>query len=330
MQAYRIHQKHLQNKERTKRRYNEGGKATLFKKQKLPVPKEGHPISADCQDKGIVFYVPKEEEKFNPKDRRHLYDPLAVYKAGLLLDRVRGVERLTAPDRWCVLPKSETVTVEIPLTKYEHDEYKKEVVQELGHVAWHKAYFHVDKEEYEETQVKVDIKQVVRKVNSKSLPRWKPKNRYWDEDFIGGIEVPGTIFCTEGILIKKLKYWSGEKPDIVHQKDVSHTAVDTIGCSVLRRHQAPRWSYYPTVEEEAKTLDWNGLVDRNQWVYQSLYNIWTGEESVPGQEWRERVYWTGPARTHNRNEYFQCHYPPYCHVVEEVEEDAESEDDVQW
>ena len=110
------------------------------------VPQEGYGINQETseKEKGIVFYVPKEEEYFDPADLRLLYDPLEVYKAGLIVDRVHGVKRLKEPDRWCVLPESETVTVEVPLTEYQDfGEYGKEVVQELGHVAWHKAYFHV-------------------------------------------------------------------------------------------------------------------------------------------------------------------------------------------
>ena len=108
----------------------------------------------------------KEEEYFDPPDLRLLYDPLEVYKAGLVVDRVHGVKRLKEPDRWCVLPESETVTVGVPLTEYKDCEYGKEVVQELGHVAWHKAYFHVDNRVYEETQVDVGIRHVLHKVEA--------------------------------------------------------------------------------------------------------------------------------------------------------------------
>ena len=212
--------------------------------QRNDIPQGGYPLDEGSkEEKGIVFYRKKETEYFKPEDRRLLHDPVELYKAGLIVDRVHGVKRLKEPQRWCTLPESETVTIEVPLTQYEHSEYKKEVVQELGHVAWHKAYFHVDKEVYEPEEVDVEIRQVLQKVTSKSLPRWKPKNRYWDEEFIGAIEIPGTVFCTEKAVIKKLKFCQGDTPDVVHKRDVSQVERDTFGCSVFRRHQPPRWTY---------------------------------------------------------------------------------------
>ena len=312
---------------------------TFFPK-KYAVPQEGYDIDQETseKEKGIVFYVPKEEEYFDPADLRLLYDPLEVYKAGLILDRVHGVKRLKAPDRWCVLPKSETVTVEVPLTEYkDYGEYGEEVVQELGHVAWYKAYFHVDHRVYDETQVDVGIRQVLHKVEVKRLPRWKTntvRNRPWNVESIGEIEIPGTVFCTEHKVIKKLKFVKGDKPEVVHQTDVSHTTRGT-GCSVFRRSQPPT-CVYPAEQPTDKI--WNGLQNRNQWVFSSLFNIWTGEESVSdnyGNQWKERVYWTGPAQYYQRNEYLQCHYPPYCvNIVEEVAEEEEhievDEDSTVW
>ena len=61
-------------------------------------------------------------------------DELEKYKAGLIVDKVHNVKCLAEPKRWCVLPETETVTVEVPLT-YHDWQYEKEVVQELGHVA---------------------------------------------------------------------------------------------------------------------------------------------------------------------------------------------------
>ena len=290
------------------------------------VPKGGYRIEEESSkvEKGIVFYVPKEEEYFNPKKRTLLYDPLEVYKAGLVTDRVHNVKRLKEPLRWCVLPKSETVTVEVPLTEWKHTSYKKEVVQELGHVAWHKAYYHVDNRIFEESTTNITVKQVVKKLNDKSLPRWKPRNRAWDEEFFGAVEVPGTVFCTEQKLIKQLKYVRGEKPEVVHQTEIAHTVGDNIGCSIFRRNQPPVWQRFVQTEEDqvADTI-WNNQTDRKQWIYSSLYNIWTGEESVPDRDWRERVYWTGPARHFDRNKYLQCHYPPHCVDIVEVEEEEE-------
>ena len=233
------------------------------------MPQEGYGINQETseKEKGIVFYVPKEEEYFDPADLRLLYNPLEVYKAGLILDRVHGVKRLKAPDRWCVLPESETVTVEVPLTEYkDFGEYGEEVVQELGHVAWHKAYFHVDNKVYDETQVDVGIRQVLHKVEAKRLPRWKTntvRNRPWNVESIGEIEIPGTVFCTEHKVIKKLKFVSGKKPEVVHQTDVSHTTRGT-GCSVFRRSQPPK-CVYPAEQPTDKI--WNGLQNRNQWVF---------------------------------------------------------------
>ena len=102
---------------------------------------------------------------------------------------------------------------------------------------------------------------------------------------------------------------------------------------MFRRHQPPVWTYHRQPEEEENDKIWNGLEDRNQWVFSSLYHIWAGEERQPGDDWRERVYWTGPARHYQRNQYLECHFPPYCVVVEdEVEpEDIEvDEDSTAW
>ena len=62
------------------------------------------------------------------------------------------------------------------------------------------------------------------------------RNSPWDVEFIGAIEIPGTVFCTEQKVIKKLKFVCGDKPEVVHQTDVSHTTRGT-GCSVFRRNQ---------------------------------------------------------------------------------------------
>ena len=243
---------------RTKLRH-EQDKAYLPKQQ--TVPKQGYTIDRNTaeKEKDIVFYVPEEEEYFNPGDRRLLKDPLEVYKAGLIVDRVHNIKRLKEPERWVTLPESETVVFEVPLTKYEDYYYKDEVIQEIGHVAWHKAYFYVDKESFPEKSEDVYVLQVLSKVEKKGLPRWKSKNRYWDEDFIGYIKVPGTIFCTEQALIKKIKYFrqQGYTPEIVHTRDVSHTERDTIGCSIFRRHQPPNWTYNRASNEESNK-SWNG------------------------------------------------------------------------
>jgi hypothetical protein len=181
-----------------------------------------------------------EEEYFNPKKKPR--GALETYKAGLIVDKVQGIKRLKDPKRWCVLPASETVTVEVPLTKFKYNEYEKEVVQELGHVAWYKARFEVDKWVYDESYEDISVRQVLQKVDER-LPSWRPLTRYWDIEYIGAIEVPGTVFCTERGLIKNLRYWKGEdKPEVVHKRDVAHTEGDKIGCSIFRRHQPPGWS----------------------------------------------------------------------------------------
>ena len=253
-------------------------------------------------------------------------DPVELYKAGLIVYKVNNIKRLAEPNRWCVLPEIETVTIEVPLTEYKVCSYGKEVVQELGHVAWHKAYFHVDKKVYEPKEVDVEVRQVLQKVSSKSLSRWRPKTRYWNDKFIGTIEVPSTVFCTERHVIKKLKFCGGDTPEIVHKRDVSQVKRDTIGCSVFRRHQSPNWTYHTRPEDEESDKIWNGLESRNQWVYKSLYTIWAGEQEVQGlgYQWRERVYWTGPVRHLDRDEYL-CHHYLYCtDTVEDIEDDEEA------
>ena len=274
---------HYKRNKRIKLRHNED--KTYFP-PKYEVPKEGYRIDefTSEKEKGVVFYVPKEEEYFTPKDRRLLDNPLELYKAGLIVDRVHWVKRLKDPNRWCVLPESETMIVEVPLTEYKDSEYGKEVVQELGHVAWHKAYFYNDNRVYESEEVDVGIRQVLHKLEAKRLPRWKTnngRNHPWNVEFIGAIEIPGTVFCTEKKVIKKLKFKFVDKPEAVHQKEVSHTTRGT-GCSVFRRNQPPGWTYYRQPAEEQNDKIWDGLEDRNQLVFSLLYSIWAGKERVPG------------------------------------------------
>jgi len=302
------------------------------------VPKGGHPIDKDVPEEDNVFYETKDTEYFNPFDCTNLdseKNPLEVYKAGLIVDNI-NVKRLTNPKRWCVLPKSLTVIREVPLTVYKNFTFE-DLVQEVGHVSWHKSYYYVDKSINLECKTPIAVTQVLSKVEAKSLPRWKPRNRYWDVEFVGSIEIPGTVFCTERDLIKELglgskkrKWIRGVKPEIVHQRDVAHTSRDTTGCSILRRHQPPNWTYHSSPDEEQKDIIWNGLESRNQWIYTSLYSIWAGEEAVSDTDaYRERVYWTGPARHFDRDEFFQCYYEPYCHnvvEVEDIEEEAEVEE----
>jgi hypothetical protein len=315
---------------RIKRKHQED---KVFFPKRYTVPREGYNIDKETSEKerGIVFYVPKDEDYFDPYCRTLIDNHSERDKAARIIDRVHGVKLLRNPARFCVLPESETVEIEIPLTKYENDYYKEVVVQEIGHVAWHKATFYVDKKVYEESLVEVTVKQVLQKLDSTSRPRWKPKTRYWDQDYRGTLEVPGTIFCSEKDLIKKVKKyfkWQGYTPEIVHTKDVSHTVRDNIGCSVFRRHQPPRWTYNRTAEDEEGDAIWNGLESRNQWVFQSLYTIWAGEAAVPGSEYRERVYYAGPARHFNRDEYFNevfnCYEEPYCQeIVADFQEEEE-------
>ena len=175
-----------------------------------------------------------EEEYFDPTKRTLLTDPLELYKAGLIVDKVYGIKRLDKPKRWCVLQEDEIVMIEVPLTEYKDSAYGKEVVQELGHVAWLKAYFYVDNRLYEKSIADVVIIQVLRKVSANTPPRLRPWHFYWNSEYIGAIEVPGTVFCTERDLIKKLKYKLGDKPEVVHQKDISHTRRDNTGCLIFR------------------------------------------------------------------------------------------------
>ena len=353
--AKRIKRKHLEDK--------------VYFPKRFKVPKEGYEYTVselETPQEGIVFLVPEEEEYFTPLSQeiyfsleeeeeeyellpdqvlKLLENPVELHKAADIIDRVHGVKPLKNPDRWCVFPESETVEIEIPLTKYVNERYEELVIQEIGHVSWYKAVFHVDKRVYEESLTGVHIKQVIRKVETRGLPRWKAPARHWDQDFKGIIEVPGTIFCSEQALIKKVhKYFrrQGYTPEIVHTKDISRTDRDNIGCSVLRRHQPPHWSYTPIPRGEEEEKAWNGLECRNQWVFQSLYTIWAGEAAVPDSEYRERVYYAGPEKHFNRDEYFNevynCYAEPSCQVipdVEEVEEEplevyTEDEDEEVW
>ena len=104
-------------------------------------------------------------------------------------------------------------------------------------MSWYKAYYHIDKKVNVEDTHTIVVNQVLSKVETKSLPRWRPRIRYWDVEFVGSIEIPGTIFCTEKELIKKRKFIRGDKPEVVHSRDVAHTNRDRTGCSILRRHQ---------------------------------------------------------------------------------------------
>jgi acetoacetate decarboxylase len=73
-----------------------------------------------------------------------------------------------------------------------------------------------------------------------------------------------------------------------------------------------------------------------------LYTIWAGEAAVPDSEYRERVYYAGPEKHFNRDEYFNevynCYAEPSCQVIpdeEEVEEEplevnTEDEDEEVW
>ena len=106
---------------------------------------EEYIVDKNSEEKGIVFYDLMEEESFDPTKRTLLTNPLELYKAGLIVDKVYGIKRLKDPEWWCELTEDETVTVEVPLTEYKESAYGKEVVQELGHAAWHKAYFYIDK-----------------------------------------------------------------------------------------------------------------------------------------------------------------------------------------
>ena len=288
-------------------------------------PKEGYQTIYGSE--GYSFNDTSETEYFNPK--KDPVDELERYKAGLIVDKVNNVKRLAAPKRWCILPEVETVTVEVPLTYFDCV-YEKEVVQELGHVAWYKAYYHLDNAVYEEAEVEISVKQVLQKVERYRAPRWRRrKNKYWDTEFIGYSEVPGTIFCTQRELLKKKKYWSGPEIQILHYSDVAHTRRDNIGCSIFRRHQPPSWTHFSPASDainQENNKIWAGLENRNQWVYKSLYTIWAGENtrSDNGYNWTEQVLWTGPRREYNSEEYLKCNHPPHCVVIPDDEESSTS------
>jgi hypothetical protein len=273
-------------------------------------------------DEGILFDEgdPSEWEPFNPRVEPR--NELETYKAGLIIDKVHNIKRLKEPARWCILPYEDTVAVEVPLTKQGQYDYWPEVTQELGHVAWLAVTLHVDKEIYEEKQVDIKTKQVLVKWSERTARYKRQPRLYWDSEYTADIEVPRTVFCTERWLIDKLKYWRGyPKIEIVHHTAIAHTERDNIGCSIFRRHQPPGWTYWnPTPKEQRVEKEWNGLEGRNQWIYQSLFTIWAGEADHPVYEnCRERVYWCGPKRQHDINEYFEYVHPckgTTCYVIE--------------
>jgi hypothetical protein len=69
-----------------------------------------------------------------------------------------GVKRLHNPKKWCVLPLSEVNRFEVPLV-----EEGLSAEQEIGHIAWTKTTYYVDKEEYTEQILKVNNEKVVKR-----------------------------------------------------------------------------------------------------------------------------------------------------------------------
>jgi hypothetical protein len=285
-------------------------------------------------DERILFDEgdPSEWEPFNPKVQPK--NEIETYKAGLIVDKVTNIKRLKDPARWCILPIGDTVEVEVPLTKLGQYDYWPAVTQELGHVAWLSVTIHGDKEIYEERLPDIETKQVLTKW-SKPTGRYGTQPRlFWDSEYKADIEVPHTVFCTEKWIIDKVwyrnskdpnrTYWRGwPKIEIVHHTAIAHTERDNIGCSIFRRVQPPSWTFWsPAPEESREDKEWNGLENRLFWIYQSLYTIWAGEADHPRWEnYRERVYWCGPKRQHNVDEYFQHVHPcrsAKCWIIEEV------------
>jgi hypothetical protein len=264
----------------------------------------------------FVFHEPEEQEYFSPF--LQVEDPVEQYKSGLKVDKLTGVRRLKDPKRWCVLPLSETIKCEVPLTSKDSSLL---VTQEIGHVAWYKAVFYVDKNTYEETTVEVQVEQVLKKIGLTRLPSWKKQNTSWNLQDFGVVEVPHTIFCTERETLKKLKYYrtsTGTRPDILHQNTVAHTEGDNRGCSIFRQHINPWGKDSPGTSKRKSTI-WGGFENRTQWIHNSLNTIWAGEEEA--SLW-DRPFWTGPARHFNSVDFFKCHYSPYC---DRVEEEAKAE-----
>ena len=44
---------------------------------------------------------------------------------------------------------------------------------------------------------------------------------------------------------------------------------------------------------------------------------------MPDNEYRERVYWTGPKRHHKCDDCLKCNYQPYCQDIVEAEVETE-------
>jgi hypothetical protein len=291
--------------------------------------KEGFTVLEDKEQvDSFVFHEPKEQEYFSPF--LPIEDPVEQYKSGLKVDKLSGVKRLKDPKRWCVLPLSETKLFEVPLTPKEQV-IRYKVTQEIGHVAWYKAVFYVDKNTYEENTVEVEVEQVLKKVDLCRVPRWRQRNTSWSIKEFGVVEVPRTVFCTETETIKKLKFFNGTRPDIVHHNTVAKTTGDNRGCSIFRKHIPPcginPWGQSPPGVVARDKAILAGFENRTQWIHNSLYKIWAGEEEEGS--W-DRPLWTGPARHFDPVNFFQCHYSPYCDRVDEVEEsDAPTSTDQQ-
>ena len=171
-------------------------------------PKEGYP----SKDTSIIFEEPEEQEYFSPFTQ--VSDPVEQYKIGLKVDKLAGVKRLKDPNRWCVLPLAETTRFEVPLTPDRTIPWVDyEVVQELGHVAWFKAVYHVDQQTYKPQTVTVEVVQVLKKIRTSPfsdvpivLPTWKKQNTPWNLIHFNKIEIPSTVYCFDKEVLLKLKY----------------------------------------------------------------------------------------------------------------------------
>jgi hypothetical protein len=224
------------------------------------VPQEGFPVEeAGLPVDSFVFHELEEQEYFNPlrlveyedEDSVTEADPLEVYKSGLLVDKLSGVKRLTDPKRWCVLPLVETTVVEVPLVVQEQ-KHSYKVTQELGHVAWYKAVYYVDRFLYESQEVEVQVDQVFKKFRKPSaVPYWKPNRRLpWNAKEFDKVEIPPTVFCTDKEVLKKFKFLRGPEPSIVHQKRVALNSLYNIWAGDKNKNGRPFWKTGPDFNSE--------------------------------------------------------------------------------
>ena len=271
-------------------------------------PRLGYPINdtLGLSVDDITFHTKKETKLFRP--HRTSTNPVQQYKYGLQVDGLSTVKRLANPHRWCILPTSESVALEVSLAPSSNN---NTVVQELGHIAWSKAVFYVDPLVYSATNVVVKAEQVLYKDyrNIPPLPRWKLRKDialpwYLEHYKYKVTPIPSTIFCTEEYLVKRYKFIRAPKPPIIHHTTVSKQYRDSYGANIFRRYIPPRGTKYPTNPVVINRAKWDGYDNRNQWVYHSLLKFWAVEETDSSKS--DRPYWQLERRVGVPRQ--QCYY----------------------